>query len=194
MEDLYEVLGVDKNASADDIKKAYRVLAMKYHPDRNPGDAAAEKKFQQISNAYSILSDENKRREYDMYGGSSANAYRQSSYNYSNMNSAGQDFRDNPFWQFYTSQNYSKSENQDEGNENRKFWSFSRKSRPVSRKEGLGMFATGVLQGVLCFLVLRATIFVFPLNILLIVGGVKGFIKAINSIKYIFQAGSTEKK
>ena len=71
-EDLYQVLGVTKDAGADDIKKAYRKLARRYHPDRNQGDAAAEERFKQISHAHDVLSDPDKRREYDaarMFGG-----------------------------------------------------------------------------------------------------------------------------
>ena len=66
--DYYEVLGVDKNADEATIKKAYRVLAKKYHPDMNPGDAEAEKKFKEASEAYAVLSDPEKRRQYDQYG------------------------------------------------------------------------------------------------------------------------------
>lgn len=66
--DYYEVLGVKKDASADDIKKAYRKLAMKYHPDKNPDDKNAEEKFKEISEAYAVLSDAGKRKEYDTYG------------------------------------------------------------------------------------------------------------------------------
>ncbi|MCX7946220.1 MAG: molecular chaperone DnaJ [Hydrogenophilus sp.] len=66
--DLYAVLGVSRDATADEIKKAYRRLAMKYHPDRNPGDKAAEEKFKEIQRAYDILSDEQKRAAYDRYG------------------------------------------------------------------------------------------------------------------------------
>jgi len=67
-EDYYKTLEVDKSASADDIKKAYRKLAMKYHPDRNQGDAEAEKKFKEINEANDVLSDEEKRAAYDRFG------------------------------------------------------------------------------------------------------------------------------
>ena len=66
--DYYEVLGVDKNADETAIKKAYRQLAKKYHPDMNPGDAEAEKKFKEASEAYAVLSDPDKKRQYDQFG------------------------------------------------------------------------------------------------------------------------------
>ncbi len=66
--DYYEVLGVDKNADEAAVKKAYRVLAKKYHPDMNPGDKEAEKKFKEASEAYAVLSDPEKKRQYDQYG------------------------------------------------------------------------------------------------------------------------------
>lgn len=66
--DYYEVLGVPKNADEAALKKAYRVLAKKYHPDSNPGDAEAERKFKEASEAYSVLSDPEKRRQYDQFG------------------------------------------------------------------------------------------------------------------------------
>jgi molecular chaperone DnaJ len=65
---LYDTLGVPKNASADDIKKAYRKLAREHHPDRNPGDAAAEAKFKEVQGAYDVLSDTEKRKQYDAWG------------------------------------------------------------------------------------------------------------------------------
>ena len=67
-QDYYELLGVAKTAALDDIKKAYRKLAMQYHPDRNPGDKAAENKFKEINEAYGVLQDEQKRAAYDRFG------------------------------------------------------------------------------------------------------------------------------
>jgi len=65
---LYETLGVAKNASADEIKKAYRKLARQHHPDANPGDQEAEERFKEVQNAYDVLSDSDKRKQYDAYG------------------------------------------------------------------------------------------------------------------------------
>ena len=67
-QDYYETLGVPREANADQLKKAYRTLAMKYHPDRNPGDAAAEHKFKEVSEAYDVLKDDQKRAAYNRFG------------------------------------------------------------------------------------------------------------------------------
>ena len=66
--DYYQILGVSKSASPEDIKKTYRKLAMKYHPDRNKGNKNAETKFKDISEAYAVLSDTEKKKQYDMFG------------------------------------------------------------------------------------------------------------------------------
>lgn len=87
--DYYEVLGVNKNASDDEIKKAYRKLAVKYHPDKNPGDKAAEEKFKEISEAHEVLSDKQKRARYDQFGhagvggaGASGNPFQNGNFNF----------------------------------------------------------------------------------------------------------------
>ena len=66
--DFYEVLGVSKTATDEEIKKAYRKLAKKYHPDMNPGDKEAEAKFKEVNEAYEVLSDKDKRAKYDQFG------------------------------------------------------------------------------------------------------------------------------
>ena len=66
--DYYDVLGVNKSASPDELKSAYRKLAVKYHPDKNPGDSKAEEKFKEASEAYGILSDKEKKQNYDNFG------------------------------------------------------------------------------------------------------------------------------
>lgn len=71
--DYYKILGVERKASADDIRKAYRKLALKYHPDRNPGDKAAEERFKDINEAYQVLSDSDKRARYDQLGSAYSN-------------------------------------------------------------------------------------------------------------------------
>ena len=67
-QDYYDVLGVSKDADSGSLKSAYRKLAMKYHPDKNPGDTDAEKKFKEVSEAYEVLSNTEKRQAYDAYG------------------------------------------------------------------------------------------------------------------------------
>ena len=66
--DFYEILGVSKTASAEEIKKAYRKKAIEFHPDKNPGDKVSEEKFKEAAEAYEVLSDDQKRQRYDQYG------------------------------------------------------------------------------------------------------------------------------
>src|SRR6476659_10450895 len=95
--DYYKVLGLDKNASQEDIKKAYRKLARKHHPDLNPNDKEAHKKFQQLNEANEVLSDPEKRKKYDQYGKDWKHAEefekaRQSRQEWTDAGGGGQDF------------------------------------------------------------------------------------------------------
>ena len=116
MEDLYEILGVAKTASQSEIKSAYRKLAVKYHPDKNPGDKAAEEKFKKITAAYDVLSDETKRRQYDSYGSySRSDAYGSQgngTYGYGNY-----DWGQNGTWQGQWNRGGWQAETQDDYND-----------------------------------------------------------------------------
>jgi molecular chaperone DnaJ len=92
--DYYEVLGVSKNASADEIKKSYRKVAMQYHPDRNPGDKAAEEKFKEAAEAYEILSDTDKKAQYDRYGHAGVSGNGRGGYGNMNMEDIFSQFGD----------------------------------------------------------------------------------------------------
>ena len=103
--DYYKILGVEKNATADDIKKAYRKLARKHHPDLNPDNAEAEKLFQQLNEANEVLSDPEKRKKYDQYG---ANWKHGEQYEEARRQQQSQDYaQGNPFGQGQGSQYYS---------------------------------------------------------------------------------------
>src|ERR1700755_3482065 len=90
--DYYEILGVKKSASADDIRKAFRKLARKYHPDVNPGDKAAEERFKSISEANDVLSDPKKRKMYDQVGFYSDNIDQAAAEAYARGGATGPDF------------------------------------------------------------------------------------------------------
>ena len=117
MEDLYAVLGVSKTASQSEIKSAYRKLAVKYHPDKNPGDKAAEEKFKKISAAYDVLSDETKRRQYDSYGstsdyGSSSSSNPYGSYGWGQQGTWQGQWNRNGSWRAETQEDFNDAFNQ----------------------------------------------------------------------------------
>ncbi len=194
MEDLYSILEVSREASADEIKKAYRNLAFKYHPDRNAGDKNAEEKFKQINEAYSVLGDETKRRQYDMYG-SSDNSWRtqNQSQNYGNgtygrySNGTYGSYNSNygnssdPFWEFFNSDSYA-----NETEHNTYTWT-TRSTQRMTRQDGLRMLGRNVIQTILAFGAFRFIFFLFPLNIICLVAGFSGIVNSLRSLKYIFQ-------
>lgn len=177
MNDYYEILGVSKTASADEIKKAYRKLALKYHPDKNPGDTVAEEKFKQITAAYDVLGDEEKRRQYDagaysMNGSSTSsdNTYRQYTYTYNNP--FGEDF-----WEWARKA-------QQENNENYHY------EKRYSYKYGIKDYLLrGVLklaQTVIALEFLRYSWLIFPIGPLICLGVIiNGSIGAVNSLMEI---------
>ncbi|MFA6936808.1 MAG: DnaJ domain-containing protein [Treponema sp.] len=197
MEDLYQTLGVSKSATTEEIKKAYRNLAFKYHPDRNPGDKAAEEKFKQINSAYSVLGDETKRRQYDSYnsaddyqnaqnyGGSQGQYNNQQGYNNWNYNNQGYS---DPFWSFFNQAN-DENENQTQNNQNDRRYTYtytSRNTEKPTRSDGWSMLGRGVLKTAACGVGVYFLRYWFPLNILLVIGAFKGFADVIRSFKYIF--------
>lgn len=110
--DYYKILGISQTASADEVKKAYRKLAIKYHPDKNPNDKTAEEKFKEISEANEVLKDETKRKEYDgladdyknyqQTGGKQGfNGFSQGNQNYQSRSNAGQSFDEDSFADFF---------------------------------------------------------------------------------------------
>ena len=94
MQDYYETLGVSKNSSESEIKSAYRKVAMKYHPDKNPGDNDAEEKFKQAAEAYSVLSDNDKRARYDQFGHAGVNQANSGGFSHMNINDIFDHFGD----------------------------------------------------------------------------------------------------
>lgn len=171
--DYYEVLGVSKSATADEIKKAYRNLAFKYHPDRNPGDAAAEEKFKQISAAYDVLGDENKRRNYDLGGYSNnANNYQQTYNQYQYNNS--QDFYDQYFRRQYRYGYSNKNEEEDSTVKDKKYYA--------------GEFAINVLKTIAGVALFNTGWFFFPFGFIIAITVIaRGITGIINSARNFFR-------
>ena len=195
MDDLYKELGVDKNASSDEIKKAYRNLAFKYHPDRNEGNKAAEDKFKKINEAYSVLGDEAKRRQYDLYGssssqsysssgsGSSGSGYGQSYGTYGPYGSNDWSSSDSAFWEFFRQAENS----QDSSQKNNTYtWTTRNTNTKYTRRQGVTMLLNGLLQDIAGLAFFDLLMWFLPVNIICLCIGVKGFVNAIRAFKYIF--------
>ena len=187
MDDLYQILEISKTATADEIKKAYRNLAFKYHPDRNPGDKAAEEKFKNINAAYSVLGDTTKRAQYDQYGsvdqqqaaGSQQNPYGQG-YGWGSYQSGGDEFWD---WFADTGQR----SRQEEEPRNSYSWSSGNKNNgKLSKREAWSLFIQKGLLLVAGIFFLQYSFIIIPfgpfLCIAAIVNGVTGVAKAFHSI------------
>lgn len=182
MKDLYEVLEVSKEASSDEIKKAYRKLAIKYHPDKNPGDKVAEEKFKEISAAYAVLGDEEKRKQYNTYG--SADDYATSNQQYYSQTQ-------DPFWEWFSSQNAYNSQQRQYTyyygpNETDSY--SHRKTAPSSKKEAFSSLLVNILSTVLGVFLLRSFWWLLPIGPIIGLSCiVKGITGTIRSISYLFK-------
>lgn len=189
MNNYYDILGVSKTATADEIKKAYRTLAFKYHPDRNPGDSAAEEKFKQINSAYDVLGDETKRRQYDLGGYSenaqNANQSYQRQYQYTYENPFGEDF-----WQW--AQSRSQKQNQDE---NQSYYEYSNYQNETPTEKGYFVkFLLKLLQIFASFFMFRISYYI-PFGFIICIGVfANGLVGAISSFRGFINSLKTGKK
>ena len=191
MKDLYDALNVSKNASADEIKKAYRDSALKYHPDRNPGDKVSEDKFKEISAAYSVLSDEKKRHEYDMYGSADnyANAQR-SAYN-------NQDYGQNPFgdsfWDWYSQG--ARTDNQQNQQYQKTYYTYRSNPTPMTMSDYVISLIRYIVTLIMGMSLFRFALWFFPIGpILCIAAIVNGASGIFRSLKGIFRELSNTHK
>ena len=181
-EDLYTTLGVSKNATADEIKKQYRKLAQKYHPDVNPGDRGAEERFKTISAAYSVLGDETKRKEYDMQ--------RENPYYTTRGQGGGYSQQADPFWEWFAQNFYT----QKQGERRQTYYTWSNYSsqqqkKPQGRMSRGGAFSAivrGVFSVLLCIVFFRISFIIIPFGpMLCIMGigqGIRGVIRGIRDL------------
>lgn len=200
--DFYHVLGVERTASADEIKKAYRKLALKYHPDQNPGNKVAEDKFKEINAAYSVLGDEQKRAQYDRYG--SADAYASSTSQRQAYNSGT--YTNDPFWDWFTQQSTASSENtnytyrwsssenpfrQESDDSYRADNTFFRRrsTRRVSKKEAFSMLIRNGITLAAGALLISPSVVLFPMGpVLCIAAIINGLTGVIRSVRFLINA------
>ena len=185
MKNYYEVLGISKTASADEIKKAYRNLAFKYHPDRNSGDKAAEEKFKEINEAYDVLSDEKKRADYDSFG--TSNSHYSGTNNSYNRNN---DFtNEETFWNWFngnTTNSYGRN------NSYRNYYyqstnSYNKKEDYVSKKSLFKTLLYKILQ-VFVGLFLTNVLWIIPFGFIICIGIIiNGVIGAGKALKALLQ-------
>ncbi|MCR5288579.1 MAG: DnaJ domain-containing protein [Treponema sp.] len=194
MEDLYQVLGVSKTASADEIKKAYRDLAFKYHPDRNPGDKDAEEQFKSISAAYSVLGDEEKRAQYDQYGQyGSQNAYtQQNAYTHAYYGGYNTQQDEDPYWQWFT--NFQNQGRQQNSNYRYTYSWSSEPPKAPTRSEALVSFVSKAVTFAMGLYLFRFSWILLPIGPFLCIAAiVNGFTGMTRAFKYIFTSENTKK-
>lgn len=186
MANYYEVLGVEKTATSEEIKKAYRNLAFKYHPDRNQGDKAAEEKFKQINAAYDVLGDETKRRNYDLTGYSDNQAYNdqnqyQHQYQYTYSNPFGDD---ETFWKWQQSRQqqyqrqyqhyYQNNKNEGKGKKGRFF---------ESKRQCFSFMLLKILQIFAALIMFRISYYI-PFGFIIVIGVmINGVVGIVDSFR-----------
>lgn len=196
MNDYYSILGISKNATQEEIKKAYRNLAFKYHPDRNPDDKQAEEKFKKISEAYDTLGDEKKRAEYDRFGSAgtsynSENSYYQNSYqNYYQQQSYSDPFgSEDPFWQWFNS-----SAGQNSRRNSSYYYEYGNSQKNYSKKSLWTEFFMKVGQIFIGLFFFRFSWIIIPFGPLLCLGllatGISG---AVRTLRMIFKPNADGK-
>lgn len=185
MKNYYEVLGISKTASADEIKKAYRNLAFKYHPDRNSGDKVAEEKFKEINEAYDVLSDEKKRADYDSFG--TSNPHYSGTNNSYNRNN---DFtNEETFWNWF---NGNTTNSYGNNNTYRNYYyqstnSYNKKEDYVSKKSLFKTLLYKILQ-VFVGLFLTNVLWIIPFGFIICIGIIiNGVIGAGKALKALLQ-------
>ena len=185
MKNYYEVLGISKTASADEIKKAYRNLAFKYHPDRNSGDKVAEEKFKEINEAYDVLSDEKKRADYDSFG--TSNSHYSGTNNSYNRNN---DFtNEETFWNWF---NGNTTNSYGNNNTYRNYYyqstnSYNKKEDYVSKKSLFKILLYKILQ-VFVGLFLTNVLWIIPFGFIICIGIIiNGVIGAGKALKALLQ-------
>ncbi|MCR4790685.1 MAG: DnaJ domain-containing protein [Treponemataceae bacterium] len=186
MEDLYQILGVEKTASQAELKKAYRKQAMLYHPDRNPGDAVAEEKFKKINAAYAVLSDEAKRKEYDLYGGENPYRQNQEDASYASRSNAQYYYQESPFEQWFR-----ENQNRDWEEQYRRA---TRRYQPT-KKGAFSAMATGIITLLAGIFFFRYSFMLFPFGpILCIIGIVNGVTGISGGIKILSDLNKQKRK
>ena len=177
MEDYYALLGVSRTATEDEIKKAYRNLVFKYHPDRNPGDKNAEEKFKKINEAYSVLSDPAKKAGYDSGG---FNPFENAS-----QSSAQQNYGYNS-WESYDP--FQEWTNYNSSRRGYSYYSRKKESEPLGRGEAFGQLMWKIIQILIGFWAIQWSWIIFPIGPILSVAAiVNGFSGASRALKALFK-------
>lgn len=191
MANYYEVLGLQKTATNDEIKKAYRSLAFKYHPDRNPGNKEAEDKFKEITCAYDVLSDPTKRRNYDLTGQEQTYSYNNSRYSYQGSTTGYSNPFDSEetFWQWFSNaQNANRQDNYANNSQRRYTYTYKPKEENYTKSRYLSMVITKALQTIIAFWFLRFSFILIPVGPLLCVFGMISGIKGVlTGLKGLFR-------